>query len=98
MKEYEFKVKQIASVEELKKIAEYEEDTDSPEFFIMFNLGRSSKRITYIPEEDMFCILNLIDGSEDEIHTVQKLAEQTRIVEAIKKGAFYQYLENDEVE
>ena len=55
-----FIMKQINSIEELKKEAIYN-DKSVAEFFIMLNGGlRSSKRVTYFPDTDTYDVLNEI--------------------------------------
>jgi hypothetical protein len=81
----------IRSIEELKEVALYNE-REIAEFFIAlnFNLG-SSKRIVYFSDTDTFDIHNEIDDSWQEDLPSSELANQTLIVEAIQKRAFYKY-------
>jgi hypothetical protein len=82
---------QIKSIEELKHMALYNEN-GIEEFFIALNFNlRSSKRIVYFPDTDCFDIHNEIDDSWQEDLPAVELANETLIVEAIEKGAFYKY-------
>jgi hypothetical protein len=81
----------ITSLEELKKEAAYNEH-DVAEFFIMLNFGaRSSKRVVYFPDNDTYDILNYIDDSYEEDLTEEQLRNETHIIDAIEKGAFFKY-------
>jgi hypothetical protein len=81
----------ILSMEELKEAALYNE-REIAEFFIVLNFGlRSSKRIVYFPDTDTFDVHNEIDDSWQEDLPAAELANQTLIVEAIEKKAFYKY-------
>jgi len=81
----------ILSIEELKAAALYDE-REIAEFFILLNFGaRSSKRIVYFPDTDTFDINNEIDNSWQEDLPASELANETLIVEAIEKNAFYEY-------
>ena len=85
-------MKQINSIEELKKEAVYDDRKGMTEFFIMLNFGlRSSKRITYFPETNTFDIHNEIDDSFEEDLTEEQLISDTHIGIAIEKGAFFKY-------
>jgi hypothetical protein len=82
----------ILSMEELKAAALYNDQLGMAEFFMLLNFGvRSSKRIIYYPETDTFDINNEIDDSWQENFPATELANQTLIVEAIEKKAFYKY-------
>lgn len=84
-------MKQITSIEELKKEAAYSEKHVS-EFFIQLNFGvRSSKRITFYPDTETWDILNEIDDSYEEDLTEDQLRNETHIVVAIENGALYKY-------
>ncbi len=81
----------ILSLAELKEAAMYNE-REIAEFFITLNFGlRSSKRIVYFPDTDTFDIQNEIDDSWQEDLRASELADETLIVEAIEKLAFYKY-------
>ncbi len=85
-------MKQITSIEELKQEALYNEQKGYSEFFILLNWGlRSSKRIAYYPEKNTFDVHNEIDDSHQEELTEEQLREETHIVMAIERGAFYKY-------
>jgi hypothetical protein len=59
---------------------------------ITLNFGlRSSKRIVYFPDTDTFDVHNEIDDSWQEDLAASELANETLIVEAIEKQAFYKY-------
>ena len=76
-------MKQITSIEELKKEALYD-DKSVADFFIMLNGGlRSSKRVTYFPDTDTYDVLNEIDDSYQEDLTEEQLRNETYIVFAI---------------
>ena len=84
-------MKQITSLEELKKEAAYN-DRSVAEFFIMLNGGlRSSKRVTFFPDTDTYDVLNEIDDSYQEDLTEEQLRNETHIVYAIENGAFFKY-------
>ena len=62
------------------------------EFFIALNFGcRSSKGIVYYPDTNTFDIHNEIDGSYEEDLTEEQLRNETHIVLAIERGAFFKY-------
>lgn len=85
-------MKQINSIEELKKEAVYDDRKGMAEFFIMLNFGlRSSKRITYFPDTNTFDIHNEIDDSFEEDLTEEQLINETHIGIAMKRGAFFKY-------
>ena len=85
-------MKQINSLEELKKVAEYTDRKGYTEFFITLNGGmRSSKRIAYFPDTNTFDIHNEIDDSYEEGLSEERLKDETMIVLAIENGALYQY-------
>lgn len=85
-------MKKIASIEELKEKAVYDENGGTAEFFIFLNGGfRSSKRITYFPNTNTFDIYNEIDDSFEEGLSEDRLKNETHIVIAIENGAFYMY-------
>jgi hypothetical protein len=82
----------INSLEELKKIAEYDDMKNWAECFIMFNGGiRSSKRIVFYPDTNTFDVHNEIDDSYQEELTEEQLKSETFIIEAIEKSAFFKY-------
>ncbi len=85
-------MKQIQSIDELKKIAEYDERKNWMEFFIALNgFARSSKRIAYYPSTQTFDVHNEIDDSYQEGITEDELKAETMIVEAIENGALFLY-------
>lgn len=63
---------------------------DRVDFFIHGGTYRSSKGIMYFHDSQEFDIHNEIDDSWQEVKK-DKLGEETNIVEAINKGAFYMY-------
>lgn len=82
----------IKSIEELKKVANFDDPNHHAEFYIMLNgYARSSKRVFYYPSTNTFDIYNAIDDSFQDDLTEEQLRDETMIVEAIEKGAFYQY-------
>ena len=82
----------IKSIEELKKVAEYDDRKGYTEFFIMLNGWlRSSKRIAYFLSTNTFDVHNEIDDTYQEDLTEDQLNSETMIVEAIEKGALFQY-------
>lgn len=86
------KVKNIASLEELKKEALYNDQKGFTEFFILINCGmRSSKRIAYFADTNTFDVHNEIDDSYEEDLTEEQLRNETHIVVAIENGALYKY-------
>jgi len=87
-----FTVKFIKSIEELKKVANFDDRNSCTEFYIRLNgYARSSKRIFYYPSTNTFDIYNAIDDLFQDDLTEEQLRNETMIVEAIEKGAFYQY-------
>ena len=79
--------KRIESLDALKKLASKE---GGVEVFIQLNIGRSSKKIDYNKDTDYWYIFNEIDDTEQEFHT-KDLVENTNIVEAINKGALFEW-------
>jgi len=86
MANQETKNKQIKTIEQLKELAKREMGLDC---FILLNGDlRSSKHIRYYPDDNSFFVLNLIDGSEQELTESQILdSAYSNIGEAMKKGA-----------
>ena len=80
----ENKDRRIRTIEKLKELAK-----DGLECFILLNSGlRSSKYISYHPDDNSFYVLNYIDGSELELTEAQMLDSfYTNIGEAMEKGA-----------
>lgn len=80
--------KQITSMEQLKKEAQGEQDT---EFFILLNFYlRSSKRIIWDEEDKRFFILNYIDDTEQMLTEAQLMDKgYTNIGYAMTKGALF---------
>ena len=76
--------RRIKTIEQLKELAK-----NGLDCFILLNGGlRSSKHIRYYPDDNSFYVLNLIDGSEQELTEAQILdSSYTNIGEAIRKGA-----------
>lgn len=86
-----FRIKQITSLEELKKEAVYNNKSVA-QFFMLLNGGlRSSKRVTYFPDTDTYDVINEIDYSYQDDLTQEQLRNETHIVYAIENGAFYKY-------
>lgn len=79
--------KKIEDIKQLKKKA-----SKSPiEVFLLLNFGlRSSKNISYNPEDDTWNVYNYIDDTEQTLKT-EELATETNIIEALEKKALYQY-------
>lgn len=80
--------KQIKTIEELKREAQGEQDT---EFFILLNGNlRSSKRIIWDEEDKRFFIINFIDDTEQELTEAQLMdREYTNIGYAMTRGALF---------
>jgi uncharacterized protein YaaR (DUF327 family) len=78
------KDRKIRNITQLKELAK-----DGLECFILLNGGlRSSKYISYNPDDNSFYVLNYIDDSEQELTENQLLdSEYTNIAEAMEKGA-----------
>ena len=78
------KDRRIRTIAQLKKLAE-----EGMECFILLNGGlRSSKFISYNPDDNSFYIFNYIDDSEQELTEIQILSsDYSNIGEAMKKGA-----------
>lgn len=80
-------MKKIENLEELKNICSGE----SIDCFIQLNYGfRSSKTISYDKEADTWYIFNELDDTEQTIST-RDLKDKTNIIEALNKGALYEY-------
>ena len=84
MTKQKIKDRRIKKIEQLKELAK-----DGLDCFILLNGGlRSSKHISYHPDDNSFYVLNLIDDSEQELTESQILdSAYTNIGEAMKKGA-----------
>lgn len=81
------KPKKIKTLDELKELA----SEGSIEAFIQLSFGlRSSKNLQYEEDIDMWTIYNYIDDTEQHLKT-EELNEATNIIEALDKGALYQY-------
>jgi len=80
------KDRRIRNIKQLKELAKDENGLDC---FILLNGGlRSSKHIRYYPDDNSFYVLNLIDGSEQELTESQILdSSYTNIGEAMEKVA-----------
>jgi len=76
--------RRIKTIEQLKELAK-----NGMDCFILLNGGlKSSKHIRYYPDDNSFCVLNLIDDSEQELTEAQILdSSYTNIGEAMRKGA-----------
>jgi hypothetical protein len=85
-------MKPIRTLNQLKKTA-INNQGEFSEFFIMIGdgLAKSSKRIIYFPQTKTFDVHNEIDDSYQEDLTEKQLSTETNIVNAIKKGALFQY-------
>ena len=82
------KRRRVTDFEDLKATAKAKGHFDG---FVLLNGGlRSSKDISYIEDEDVWEIWNMIDGSVDQF-TDQELQDGF-IGEAIQKGALYEYV------
>lgn len=82
----------IKSVEEMKKLADTKNNEMGLECFIcLAGAFRSSKRIQYMADENLFYVNNEIDDSWQEELTLDQLKTETMIIEAVEKGALYQY-------
>jgi len=76
--------RRIKTITQLKELAK-----NGLECFILLNGGlRSSKYISYNPDDNSFYVLNYIDGSEQEL-TEEQLLDKSfgNIAEAMEKGA-----------
>jgi len=84
MTKQETKGRRARTVDQLKELAK-----NGLDCFILLNGGlRSSKHIRYYPDDNSFCVLNLIDDSEQELTESQILDKAyTNIGEAMEKGA-----------
>jgi len=84
MTKQKIKDRRIKKIEQLKELAK-----DGLDCFILLNGGlRSSKHISYHPDDNSFYVLNLIDDSEQELTEAQILdSSYTNIGEAMRKGA-----------
>ena len=78
------KDKRIKTIGQLKQLAK-----NGLECFILLNGGlRSSKYISYNPDDNSFYILNYIDDTEQRLTEAQLLDKSyTNIAEAMEKGA-----------
>lgn len=80
--------KQIKTIEELKREAQDEQDT---EFFILLrSYLRSSKRIIWDEDDKRFYIINFIDDTEQVLTEAQLMDKSyTNIGYAMTKGALF---------
>ena len=78
------KDRRIRTIAQLKELSE-----EGMECFILLNGGlRSSKFISYNPDDNSFCIFNYIDDSEQELTESQILDKSfSNVAEAMEKGA-----------
>lgn len=81
----------IENMEQLKELSTHDENENMFECFIALGMFRSSKRITYFPDEDKWDIDNEIDDVFLEEITTKELGEQTNVITALEKGALYSY-------
>ena len=81
-------MKRIKTMGQLKR-----RSRDGGDFFILLNGGlRSSKRIEWHEEEKVFCVVNEIDDTVQELTEEQIMdREHTLIGEAMRKGALFDY-------
>lgn len=85
-------MKRIDSIDQLKLEAAYDDGKNTAEFFILLKgSARSSKRISYFPDTNLFDVFNEIDDSWQEELTEDKLRGETNIVLAMERGAFFKY-------
>ena len=74
----------IKTLEQLKKDCEKKQ----VDYFIHLGYARSSKTIEYVPDDDIFCIFNDIDGHYQELNS-NDIIHETNIVSSIENGSFY---------
>ena len=88
-KKIKYTFTRVNSLDELKQMC----NGVTKDFFIQLNFGiRSSKNISYNKDTDTFCILNEIDGTEQELNSQTIMDEEyTNIGKSITLGAFYAY-------
>jgi hypothetical protein len=81
----------IETIDQLKSECLKKKD-DYGDFFIVLagGLARSSKRIRYDQKNNRFDVHNEIDDSFQDDLSEEDLRNQTMIVEAIEKSAFFQ--------
>lgn len=81
----------VQSIAHLKTLA-YNESEDFSDFFILLagGLMKSSKRVFFHPDIDIFCIINEIDDSYQEVSTGE-LRDKTLFIEAIEKKSLFFY-------
>lgn len=80
------KDRRIKDIKQLKDLAKTESGLDC--YILLNGYLRSSKHIRYFPDDNSFYVLNLIDGSEEELTEAQILdGAYTNIGEAIEKSA-----------
>lgn len=85
-------MKQITSLDELKRESVYNEKTGMSEFYILLNGGlRSSKKIIYYSDTNTYDVHNEIDDSYQEDLTEEELKNETHIVVAIENGVLFKY-------
>ena len=77
----------ITSLETLRELSE-----DNPlDIFLVLNGDvKSSKTITYYPNEEVYEIHNNIDDS-DQVCSEKDLNKETNIIIALERGALYHY-------
>ncbi|MDO9529247.1 MAG: hypothetical protein Q7J27_08815 [Syntrophales bacterium] len=83
----------VESIEHLKSLT----SEDPKEFILALKHGCFTRRIIfYDADSDMFFVDDLCVGYTSE-YTIAQLTEETNIVRAIQKGAFYMEVENEQV-
>jgi hypothetical protein len=83
-------MKKVESILELKRLSDKIKCQPIECFIALRGNARSSKRISYDSEAEIFEILNEIDGTFQELNEME-LFSLSNIGYAIKNGAFYQY-------
>lgn len=79
----------VTTFDEFKTLASQEDGFDG---FIALSFGKSNKQIWYVPENGSWSVIHSIDDSEAVYDTTDDfVAAEDHIMEAISKGALYQY-------
>ena len=84
---------QVKNLEHLKSLT----SEDPKEFTLALKHGLFTRKIIfYDADSDMFFVDDLCTGYTSE-YTIAQLTEETNIVRAIQKGAFYMEVEDEQV-
>ena len=88
------KGKRIKDLEELRKLATYDEENEDPlEIAIQLNFGAYSRKdVQWFPEEKLWRVFHHIDEEGAEYEEGSKDERWAFILEALEKGALFRLL------